>query len=107
MKEIFPGIFQEGRKLFTKNFAPGKKVYGEELIKRGKDEFRSWDHTRSKAAAAIAKGLQNFPMKEGQKILYLGSSSGTTVSHVSDIIGKDGVAHKNAGEIEQKCKKEN
>lgn len=93
MEKIFDGIWREGRKLFTKNFAPGKRVYGEELVKKSKDEFRSWDHTRSKAAAAIAKGLQNFPIKEGQKILYLGSSSGTTVSHVSDIIGKDGVIY--------------
>ena len=93
MEKIFDGVWREGRKLYTKSFAPGKRVYGEELVKKGKDEFRSWDHTRSKAAAAIAKGLQNFPMKEGQKVLYLGSSSGTTVSHVSDIVGKDGVIY--------------
>jgi len=93
MKQIFDGVWQDGRKLFTKNFVPGKKVYGEQLVKKGKDEFRSWDHTRSKAAAAIAKGLKTFLLKEGQKILYLGASSGTTVSHVSDIVGENGIVY--------------
>ncbi len=93
MDQIFDCVFREGKRLFTKNLVPGKRVYGEELVKKGKEEFRSWDHTRSKAAAAIAKGLQNFPVKEGQKVLYLGASSGTTVSHISDIVGKEGAVY--------------
>ena len=93
MNQIFDGVWQERGRLFTKNFVPGKKVYGEELIKKGKDELRSWDHTRSKAAAAITKGLKNFPLKSNDKVLYLGASSGTTPSHVSDIVGKEGIVY--------------
>ncbi len=33
------------------------------------------------------------PIKEGNIVLYLGASTGTTISHVSDIIGKDGFVY--------------
>jgi len=93
MKEIFPGIFRDGKELFTVSLAPGKRVYGERLVKKGKLEYRSWDPTRSKLAAAIMNGLKTVPMTEGTKVLYLGASTGTTVSHVSDIVRADGVAY--------------
>jgi len=32
-------------------------------------------------------------MKPGSKVLYLGAASGTTVSHVSDIVGETGVVY--------------
>ena len=32
-------------------------------------------------------------MQRGSKILYLGAASGTTVSHVSDIIGPEGMIY--------------
>lgn len=32
-------------------------------------------------------------MKPGSRVLYLGAASGTTVSHVSDIVGPDGVVY--------------
>jgi len=32
-------------------------------------------------------------MNPGQKVLYLGAASGTTVSHVSDIVGPDGLVY--------------
>jgi len=41
-------------------------------------------------AAAILKGLSEVPIKPGSKVLYLGAASGTTVSHVSDIVGEGG-----------------
>jgi fibrillarin-like pre-rRNA processing protein len=31
------------------------------------------------------------PIKNGSKVLYLGASTGTTVSHVSDIVGPSGI----------------
>ena len=36
------------------------------------------------------KGLGKIPFAEKSKVLYLGAASGTTVSHVSDIVGKAG-----------------
>jgi len=83
-------IFREKNKIYTINLTPGKKVYGEKIIKKNGKEFREWNPRRSKLAAAILKGLRIVPLKEGTKVLYLGASTGTTVSHVSDIV-KEGV----------------
>lgn len=52
-----------------------------------KIEYRVWNPFRSKLAAAILGGVENIWMGPGAKVLYLGAASGTTVSHVSDIVG--------------------
>lgn len=93
MKEMFPGVYKEGKRLYTKNAVPGKRVYGERLLKDGKTELREWDPTRSKLGAAIFNGLKELPVKDGAKILYLGASTGTTPSHVSDILGPSGIMY--------------
>jgi fibrillarin-like pre-rRNA processing protein len=90
-KKIFPGVFKIGKKLFTENLVPGKKVYGEKLVKLNGIELREWNAFRSKIAAGILNGLKVFPIKKNQNILYLGAGEGTTISHLSDIIGKKGV----------------
>jgi len=91
LKEVFPGVFSEGRRLFTKNLVAGKRVYGEQLITFGNIEYRQWQPMRSKLAAAIIKGLKELPLKKGSNVLYLGSSEGTTASHISDITGETGI----------------
>ena len=78
------------RKLATKNFAPGNSVYGERLVRFEGTEYRVWEPFRSKLAAAILKGLRTVPICFDQKVLYLGAASGTTPSHVSDIVGENG-----------------
>lgn len=90
MKELFPGVFEINGKLATKNLVPGKKVYNERLVNVSNVEYRLWDPFRSKLSAAIKKGLKDFPFSAGQSVLYLGASTGTTVSHVSDIVGSKG-----------------
>ena len=75
----FDGIFSVGKKIATKNLTPNTKVYGEELVKAGKTEYRIWDYFRSKPAAAIKKGVKNFPIKKGDKILF-GKYSGAEVN---------------------------
>jgi fibrillarin-like pre-rRNA processing protein len=92
-KHKFEGVFLIDGKLATLNLLPGETVYGEELVKIGKEEFRIWDLWRSKPAAAIKKGLKDFPIKKGSKVLYLGIASGTTASHFSDIIEKKGIIY--------------
>jgi rRNA 2'-O-methyltransferase fibrillarin len=81
--------------LCTKNLVIGDSVYGEKriLIKEENKvkEFRIWNPFRSKLAAAILGGVDDLFIKPGMKILYLGASSGTTVSHISDILGKEGL----------------
>lgn len=89
----FEGIFVIDGKFATINLVPGERVYGEELIKEKDVEYRVWDHYRSKPAAAFKKGLKEFPLKKGIKILYLGIASGTTASHFSDIVDKDGIIY--------------
>jgi len=78
------------RMLLTKNLVPGKKVYDEFIEYVQGVEYRVWNPKKSKLGAAIVKGLDNFHMDEGSVVLYLGASSGTTCSHVSDIVGKTG-----------------
>ncbi|MFB6209096.1 MAG: fibrillarin-like rRNA/tRNA 2'-O-methyltransferase, partial [Candidatus Nanohaloarchaea archaeon] len=46
---------------------------------------REWNPNRSKAAAAIEKGV-DLEMEKSFEVLYLGAASGTTVSHFSDIL---------------------
>ena len=46
-----------------------------------------WNPFRSKLAASIVGGIENIYMQPGSKVLYLGAASGTTVSHVADLIG--------------------
>jgi fibrillarin-like pre-rRNA processing protein len=69
------------------------RVYGEKLVRVGEEEYRIWDVYRSKLAAAIKKGLREMPIKDGSRVLYLGAASGTTASHVSDIVGKEGLVY--------------
>lgn len=78
-------------KYATLNLAPGNSVYGEKFVILADKEYRLWDPIRSKLAAALVNGLKCLPIKEDSRILYLGASTGTTVSHISDIIGEHGI----------------
>ena len=88
--EVFEQRKGKRTSLYTQNLVPGKKVYGEDLVTMEGVEYREWNHNRSKLAAAILKGSPNIGMRKGDTVLYLGASSGTTPSHVSDIVGKKG-----------------
>jgi fibrillarin-like pre-rRNA processing protein len=98
---VFEGVYQvpdprnpNKRILATRNLSPGRSFYGEALVSRRLEgelvEFRSWDPFRSKLSAAVLKGVKHFPFSPGIYCLYLGASTGTTVSHLSDIVGKTG-----------------
>uniref|UniRef100_A0A8C0BR57 rRNA 2'-O-methyltransferase fibrillarin n=1 Tax=Buteo japonicus TaxID=224669 RepID=A0A8C0BR57_9AVES len=58
-----------------------------------KVEYRAWNPFRSKLAAAILGGIDQIHIRPGTKVLYLGAASGTTVSHVSDIVGPEGLVY--------------
>ncbi len=82
----------EGEKrLATLNLVPGNQVYREKLVKISDEEFRAWDPFRSKLGAAIMNDLQVLPIVRKSRVLYLGVSTGTTASHVSDIVGSSGI----------------
>lgn len=83
---VFISGSQEKLKLYSKNLAIGKRVYGERLLNFKGTEYREWDPFRSKLAALLLENpISNF-FSENLNCLYLGASSGTTVSHLSDIL---------------------
>ena len=73
-------------KLYTINLIPGMKVYGERLIDFKGIEYREWDPYRSKLAALILENPEVDILANLNSCLYLGASSGTTISHLSDLI---------------------
>jgi fibrillarin-like pre-rRNA processing protein len=79
-----PHVVRVGRDIATENLLPGQTVYGERLGKVGGVEVRLWDPRRSKLASTLLKGM-NIYLSEEMIVLYLGVSSGTTASHISDI----------------------
>ncbi len=91
IKEIFDGVYIIDNKLSTLNLVKGEKVYGEDLVNIEGKEYRLWNPNRSKLAAALSLGLKNFYIKKGSKVLYLGAATGTTCSHISDIVGREGI----------------
>lgn len=88
--------------LVTLNMVPGEGVYGEKRVSieketaagdKGKVEYRVWNPFRSKLAAAVLGGVDKIHMAPGSKVLYLGAASGTSVSHVSDVVGPEGMVY--------------
>ena len=85
-QEIVPGVFileVEGQtRLATRSTDPAP-VYGERIM----GGYRLWDPFRSKLAALLLKSKgRGLRLKRDAKVLYLGAATGTTVSHVSDIV---------------------
>jgi fibrillarin-like pre-rRNA processing protein len=84
--ENLTGVYIIEDHIATENFTRGKKVYGEKLVEFEGKEYRIWEQRRSKLGAAILNGMETFPFEKDSKVLYLGASSGTTPSHISDIV---------------------
>jgi len=109
--ERFESVFIAKAKedsMVTKNLVPGESVYGEKRIavdgpegSKDKTEYRVWNPFRSKLGASIVGGIGHMPIKAGSKVLYLGGASGTTVSHVSDMVGPEGLVY--AVEFSHRC----
>lgn len=59
-------------------------IYGERIV----DGYRVWDPSRSKLAVLLLKlgGRLDIGLHPRSKVLYLGAATGTTVSHISDIL---------------------
>lgn len=85
---------------------PGESVYGEKRISvdesvqnddgtttTTKVEYRMWNPFRSKLCAAIAGGADDIYIRPGSRVLYLGAASGTSVSHVADLVGSTGFVY--------------
>ena len=60
-------------------------VYGERIL----EGYRIWDPFRSKLSSLLLKSNRpGFKLDRDAKVLYLGAATGTTVSHVSDIVNQ-------------------
>lgn len=94
------GVYRDMYGFYTRNMVPGARVYGERLSQVGGAEYRMWNPRRSKLSAWIriadraykeARGMQvppgpeKLPWSRKMTCLYLGASTGTTVSHLSDV----------------------
>lgn len=91
-QQVMPGVVileSDGQKRLASQSDDPIPVYGERIL----DGYRFWDPFRSKLAALLLKsgGLQPILSRDA-RVLYLGASTGTTVSHVSDIV-KDGLVY--------------
>ncbi|KAL4508298.1 hypothetical protein ABPG72_003602 [Tetrahymena utriculariae] len=120
VKHRLEGVFickGQQEALVTKNFFPGESVYNEKRMsveENGeKIEYRVWNPYRSKIAAAVVGGISDIYIRPGSKVLYLGGASGTTVSHVADIVGPTGVvyavefSHRSGRDLVNMAKKRN
>ena len=109
VRKLFQGVYSIGGKLATQNLVEGKRVYGEDLIRSGSVEYRSWNPYRSKLAAALLNGLKAFRVTSGASVLYIGAATGTTASHVSDVVGGRGrvycieLSERNMRELVKVC----
>jgi fibrillarin-like pre-rRNA processing protein len=79
-------VYTDGHSLFTINIVKGVRVYGETLKTQESLEYRAWNPRRSKLAAMILKRCRIFPFDNHSQVLYLGAATGTTASHISDIV---------------------
>jgi fibrillarin-like pre-rRNA processing protein len=82
------GVFRKGRDLYTRNLVPGISVYGERLEQdeSGGGEYRRWNPKRSKLSAVLHSKMKTFVFKKKMRVLYLGAATGTSLSHLSDIV---------------------
>jgi len=81
-----PNVMSDGSMLYSRNLVPGTAVYGEKLVSIEGAEYRLWDPRRSKLAAYMLLSGKGGEIKQSDAVLYLGASTGTTVSHISDIV---------------------
>lgn len=78
------------RELWTQAVGDLPPVYGERWTEVAGQKFRLFEPGRSKLAAAIVRGWTGDLPAPGERWLYLGAASGTTASHVADLVGPDG-----------------
>ncbi len=86
-------VWVDDNRLATVNKTPGITFYKEEVRKIDGVEYRVWNPYKSKLSAAILNGLSIDVLKNVNKILYLGASTGTTISHLSDILSNEGIIY--------------
>jgi len=89
-----PRLLETPRKdrleLWTEAVGELPPVYGERWTDVDGRRFRLFEPARSKLAAAVVRGWPGDLPAPGERWLYLGAATGTTVSHVGDLVGPEG-----------------
>ena len=76
--------------LWTETVGSPPAVYGERWAEFDGRSYRSFEPARSKLAAGIVRGWTGELPQPGERWLYLGAASGSTASHVADLVGPAG-----------------
>jgi fibrillarin-like rRNA methylase len=87
---LFERVWDDRTERWTETVGERPAVYGERWASVDGRRLRSFDPARSKLAAALAKGWTGALPAPGETWLYLGAASGTTASHVADLVGPNG-----------------
>ncbi len=83
-------VTAERTELWTETAGTPPAVYGERWTEVGSRTYRSFDPFRAKLAAALVRGWEGDLPAPGERWLYLGAASGTTASHIADLLGREG-----------------
>lgn len=76
--------------LWTETAGTEPSVYGERWAYAGSRSFRAFEPARSKLSAGLVRDWTGPLPSVGERWLYLGAASGTTASHVADLVGPAG-----------------
>ena len=76
--------------LWTETIGRPPAVYGERWTELDGRTLRTFEPARSKLAAGIHGGWSGPLPRPGERWLYLGAASGSTASHVADLVGTAG-----------------
>jgi fibrillarin-like pre-rRNA processing protein len=82
--------YSDRTEILTEASGPPPPVYGERWVHSGSRTYRSFEPGRSKLSAGIVHDWEGPLPSEGQRWLYLGAASGTTASHIADLVGPSG-----------------
>ena len=77
--------------LWTVALGDPPSVHGEPIRSADGQSVRRWDASRSKLAAGLLRGYRGAIPRPGERWLYLGAATGTTATHVADLVGPSGV----------------
>ena len=80
----------ERLELWTETVGSPPSVYGERWAEFEGRRFRAFEPSRSKLAAALVHDWSGDVPRPGERWLYLGAASGSTASHVADLVAESG-----------------
>jgi fibrillarin-like pre-rRNA processing protein len=79
-----------GVELWTESVGSPPPVYGERWKAAEGRFLRTFEPGRSKLSAGLVRGWAGPLPSVGERWLYLGAASGTTASHIADLVGPEG-----------------